>query len=291
MLEVNPLPFVAAIAALRTLIERVAAQGKETLVLDADRKISQNVLTPLLETFSIVGCRSAYVATERLINKLNGEGIKFGQLFSETSEIESRFADHLSDVVMLVLQPNEASLMLPVDKLIGGIGPHVEGFPAAFPNASHDIEEAAKCYAFNRYTASVFHCMRALEAGVGAFSKLLDIPNPTKAAEKNWGVILRKITEALDSKWPRGGRISGTLGAEYEKIHVTLDAIKNPWRNATMHVESTYSPHESLHIIRCTTMFLVEIAKHCDEEGRRGDAAPALAEFDTTTREGAPLED
>ena len=204
--------------------------------------------------------------------------MQYGQLAAKTAEVESRFADHLSDIKLLVLQPSEAQLMLPVDGLLGSIGPHVEGFPAAFPRASQEIEEAAKCLALNRYTAAVFHCMRALECGVRAFANLIGIADPSKPSEKNWGVILKKLSDALDAKWPRGTRLDGTAGAEYEKIYATFDAVKNPWRNATMHVENVYSPHEALHIARCTAMFLVELAKHCDEEGRSGDAAPALAE-------------
>src|ERR1700687_6353897 len=36
----------------------------------------------------------------------------------------------------------------------------------AFPRASDDILEATKCYALERYTASVFHLMRAIEIGL-----------------------------------------------------------------------------------------------------------------------------
>ncbi|WP_156034778.1 hypothetical protein [Pseudorhizobium marinum] len=278
MLELNVLPFLGAIVSLRTLIERTNSCDPPAIISDADREFVRGTLSSLPEVFSLLGCRSAKVAAERLYNELNIGATTYGRLATRTGEIESRFADELSDVKFLVLQPNEAGLMLPVDALLGAIGPHVEGFPAAFPKASQEIEESAKCIALNRYTASVFHCMRALECGIGAFAKLIEIADPAKPAAKNWGIILQEISKALDEKWPRSRRIEGTLGAEYEKIYATLDAVKNPWRNATMHVTNVYSPHEALHIARCTAMFLVELAKHCDEEGRSGEAAPALAE-------------
>lgn len=285
VLEVNANPFLGAIANLRTLIVRATSCDPANDLSEADRELAQGSLTPLLETFTIVGCRSAHAATERLIRALDNNGMKFGHLANSTCEIESRFADHLSEVKLLVLQPSEAQLMLPVDGLLGVIGPQIEGFPAAFPKASQEIEESAKCLALNRYTASVFHCMRALESGIGAFAKLIGIPDPTRPVERNWGFILKKISEALDAKWPRNMRLEGTDGAEYEKIHATLDAVKNPWRNATMHVANVYSPHEALHIARCTAMFLIELAKHCDEEGRSGEDAPALAEVAKSNNE------
>jgi hypothetical protein len=281
VLEVNTLSFLGAVTGLRTLIERAKGVKPDDNISVADRDMARAALQPLLETFTIVSCQSAQMATERLVLSLvNGDAINYGQLAAKSAEIESRFADHLGAVKLLVLQPREAQLMLPVDSLFAAVGPQVEGFPAAFPRASQEIEESAKCLALNRHTAAVFHCMRALESGIGAFAKLMEIPDPVKPSERNWGIMLTKISRAIDQKWPTNMRLDGTEGAEYEKIYATLDAIRNPWRNATMHVTNVYLPHEALHIVRCTAMFLIELATHCDEEGRCGDSAPALAKVD-----------
>lgn len=278
MLDVNALPFISAIAALRSLIERARQCPSTNEVSADDVKDTLELLKPLRETFDIVGSRSAKVANDRLIEVLSNASINYGQLLGAATDVESRFADHLGDVKFFVMQPAEASLMLPVDQLLASVGAQVEGFPNAFPKASFEIEEAAKCLALNRDTAAVFHCMRSLESGIRAFAKLLKVPDPIKASQKNWGAMLDQIKSALDERWPRQKRLSGTAGSEYEKIYATLDAVRNPWRNATMHVESIYPPHEALHIARCTAMFLIELAKHCDEEGRSGKDAPALAE-------------
>ena len=42
--------------------------------------------------------------------------------------------------------------------------PFGESVAVAFPSASQDIQEAMKCFACERYTATVFHLMRAAEA-------------------------------------------------------------------------------------------------------------------------------
>ena len=69
MREVNPLPFIGAIAKLRTLIERAASCNSDDEVSDDDRELARGALAPLLETFNIVGCRSAHVANERLVRE------------------------------------------------------------------------------------------------------------------------------------------------------------------------------------------------------------------------------
>lgn len=45
-----------------------------------------------------------------------------------------------------------------------------------FPSANSDIEEAGKCLACNRGTATVFHLMRVMEAGLKATAAALEIP-------------------------------------------------------------------------------------------------------------------
>mgnify|MGYP001585324592 CR=1 FL=1 len=44
----------------------------------------------------------------------------------------------------------------------------------AFPSAEADIQDAGRCLAFNRWTASVFHSMRVLEIGLNALAKELN---------------------------------------------------------------------------------------------------------------------
>jgi hypothetical protein len=66
-----------------------------------------------------------------------------------------------------------------------------------FPSLRVEIEEAAKCLALGRGTASAFHSLRCLEAGIRAISTSLGIPEPIKGAERNWGNALKKSKKKL----------------------------------------------------------------------------------------------
>ena len=59
----------------------------------------------------------------------------------------------------LAIAPEKAKLLQPAP-------PFGYDVAKAFPRASDDILEATKCYALERYTASVFHLMRAIEIGL-----------------------------------------------------------------------------------------------------------------------------
>ncbi len=255
---------------LHDIIERVDAEKKTGIVGPDDLK---NHVVPRLEALvkvlGDIGARSALAVVYRLLEASKADPPTLNYLFVQERlrDIESRFADHLDFIKLFALSEQETTLFAPAETLMAFDGTPATGFTIAYPNAAFEIEEGAKCIALGRHTASVFHCMRTLEYGIKALAKFLGIPDPIKAAERNWAIILRQICDAIDLKWPKGNRLPHSDGAKLEGLYSHLDAVRNPWRNAVMHVESVYAPHEALHIIRCTGFFMLELAKHCDEQG------------------------
>jgi hypothetical protein len=137
-----------------------------------------------------------------------------------------------------------------------------------FPSASFEIDEAGKCLALNRSTASVFHLMRTMEIGVRAVARCLQISDPMKPANRNWGIMLRRIWEdGISKKWPTAADRAAGDGAAFEALHASLDAVKNPWRDATMHVENKYTSDEAENIFAAVRGFMMRLASRCDEDG------------------------
>jgi hypothetical protein len=135
-------------------------------------------------------------------------------------------------------------------------------------NGAFEIDEAGKCLAVGRSTASVFHLMRAMEVAVKGASTCLGIPDPVKGADRNWGVMLRKFKEELERRnksnlWPQPSDRQF-----FDEVYVSLDAVRNVWRNATMHVESKYTPEEAEHILASVRGFMKKLASRCDEQGK-----------------------
>lgn len=138
-----------------------------------------------------------------------------------------------------------------------------------FPTAAFEIEEGGKCLGLERPTAAVFHCMRVMEIGIASVARCLGIPDPIKPAERNWGAILRSLKEefdrrdkaALPAKWAQPDKVF------FEDVYASLDAVRNPWRNATMHVENKYSPDEAEHIFYAVKAFMRKLASRLDEAG------------------------
>src|SRR5215471_16908087 len=122
-------------------------------------------------------------------------------------------------------------------------------FESKFPSAAFEVDEAAKCFALSRPTATVFHLMRGMEVGIHAVRASLGIPAPVKDWERNWGKILESIEKEMISRssaspprWNAGDRDF------FESAYASLDAVRVAWRNTTMHVENKYTEDEAEHV-------------------------------------------
>jgi hypothetical protein len=183
----------------------------------------------------------------------------------ELDNIFSRIRDELAENLFLQVSKEHIELYHSAVKLFG------QEVANQFPSAAvFEIDEAAKCIALDRPTASVFHLMRVLEIAIGATRKSLGIPDPIKPSERNWGRILKLIKDEIDRRNSAGSTVWGTTtDAEFfADVHVSLDAVKNVWRNATMHVESKYTPEEAERIWGATRGLMIKLASRLDENGQ-----------------------
>ncbi len=215
MRELEASPFLSAVTELRHLIVLLDSAPEPNANTKAhDRMTFVRHVEKLSDAISKLQARSALASAGRLRSVLESSDvtITYQQVLVVLRDIESRFSDHLNDIRLFVLSPGESALFEPADALLSTDDRSVEGFSRAFPNAAFEIEESAKCIALSRHTASVFHNMRAIEQGLKGLSAFLEIPNPTKASERNWGIMLKAISEALDKKWPRSMRLPGFKG-------------------------------------------------------------------------------
>lgn len=204
------------------------------------------------------------MAAQRMIDRLadQEEKPKVSDISNCIADVQSRFRDECQLVSFLILNRQQKNFFAPANKLVDDWD-----IQRIFPDAAREIEEACKCLALRRPTAAVFHAMRMLEIAIRKLSELLEIPEPTKPVERNWGVILGKIKERMDVKYPAASRVDPqSAGAGFERIYASLDAVKNPWRNGTMHVESFYTESEAIHIVRCVAVLFQNLAAYSEPD-------------------------
>jgi hypothetical protein len=119
-----------------------------------------------------------------------------------------------------------------------------------FPKASEDISEAGMCLGLGRWTASVFHLMRATEVMVQRLAKKLKIGN----TDRVWGLLLSDISKAVEAM-PKGAKRNN-----WSEVHTHLYHVKQAWRNDTMHPKQTYTEEEARAIYSAVDTFSRRLA-------------------------------
>lgn len=129
----------------------------------------------------------------------------------------------------------------------------------AFPSAGYDIGESAKCFAFERYTASAMHACRAVEVALNA----LAIAIGAEATVPSWDGILKKIDTELPKKYTEKVWNTETENF-YAEAALHLRSYKNI-RNATQHAEKRYTPEESEQLYDAVKLLMQHLCKKLAE--------------------------
>jgi hypothetical protein len=113
---------------------------------------------------------------------------------------------------------------------------------ARFPACVDDIEQAARCFISNRYTACVFHLMRVVEVAVHKVAKLCGSTDP----KASWGANLDRVEKiVLRTKFEDVDPLIKPHRPLLEKLLPEMQAIQRAWRNKVSHVEDKIIPIEA----------------------------------------------
>jgi hypothetical protein len=160
------------------------------------------------------------------------------------AEVYGRFRDELSASIFVQVDPHSVSLYQPIQPLFGS------EVATAFPLADEDIEEAGKCIALERFTAAVFHLMRAMECAVKALSSKLGISN----TDRVWGNLLSDMHAKIEAM-PKGKSRD-----QWSESHSLLYHVKQAWRNDVMHPKETYTAEQARDVLQAVRSFMRHLA-------------------------------
>lgn len=167
----------------------------------------------------------------------------------KVSAIQERIEDELKLILVLQIPKERAAYFHEPQPFGLGVGQR-------FPSTVYDLEEAYKCFSVARYTAAVYHTMRALEVGLQELAADLQITVPI---DKNWQTL-------LDACRGKIRRLPNSTPAEKEYIGrrqealAHLQSVKDAWRNDTMHPRAQYAEHEALDILTNSKALLGNLA-------------------------------
>lgn len=158
------------------------------------------------------------------------------KIYARLCTLAERLGDEMAVVRLLHVTPKQYAYFAPERPLFG------EEVNKKFSSTISEIEEAGKCLALSRATACAFHVMRAVEVGLKALTKKLNVQYG-----KSWEAALRNIREELNLRHKASPAIKGWKKVEpfFNEAFDDLVAFKNAWRNPTMHCERRYREEEA----------------------------------------------
>lgn len=151
----------------------------------------------LREHLNVLDARLTIMYVNRLQKYLDAGFVTYGELSRFYEEICSRLADELHLRKIFVVEGKAEKYFDPEEPLFG------REFAYRFQrDGVYELDEAAKCLALGRPTAAVFHLMRLMEIGIGSVARCLQIPDPVKPVERNWGKILERVNSGIAQNGP-----------------------------------------------------------------------------------------
>jgi HEPN domain-containing protein len=218
--------------------------GQNDVLEEATHASALKHLAQLEAALADMPVKATLAAIQRTKATLKAGGVKYSELGKANADIFSRFKDELAGRNFLFLTEGESDLFEPKNPLFG------EKVDQAFPTAAEDISEAGKCAGLGRYTASIFHLMRAMECAVQLLADEIGVAN----VEREWGKLLSDIGTAIEAM-PKGKKRD-----QWSESHSHLYHVKQAWRNSTMHPKKTYTAEEAEAVFAAVRSFMRHLA-------------------------------
>lgn len=125
-----------------------------------------------------------------------------------------------------------------------------------YPRIIREVEEASKCLALERPTATVFHCMRIMEHGLKLIARELGVPYAP-----SWESYIKQINERISAGYKDKLPEWREREPFFRDLVGDMIAVKTAWRNPTMHIVRDYMPKEASNVYASVRTFMRRLAE------------------------------
>ena len=144
-----------------------------------------------------------------------------------------------------------------------------------FPEVDKDAQDTANCFAFELYTAAVFHLMRVAEHGLRALAEEVHAEpmhrtNPVPITEADWQKIITAIDDRIEifRKDPKSDPMRRSKLGYYSDAADHCGWMKDIWRNDIAHAQAPYIEPEADNVLSRVRSFMEFLAKHLDPKDK-----------------------
>lgn len=138
-----------------------------------------------------------------------------------------------------------------------------ETVTSRYPGTIHDIEEAGKSFACDRFDATVVHMMLVAEFGAMQLGRLLEINDP----KLGWPRVSQELKRITSTPFTKLSTVEQKHFPFLQQISPLMLAMQNAWRHKISHAESRlvllngeFQPYVAEEIILTTRAFMRRLA-------------------------------
>ncbi|MBI4302773.1 MAG: hypothetical protein HY665_00325 [Chloroflexi bacterium] len=197
------------------------------------------------------------VTLSRITQALSDSNSTHQDLHELYKELRNRLEDELKLHKFFFLEPDKEVFLSGKD--LFGVS-----VTSAFPSAAVDIEEAGKCIAFERWTASVFHMSRVAEIAMVTIGKRVGY----QSHKEGFGEVLNYMDGQLE-KARKEPKVALPLFKDdiafLSAVTAQMHAVNQAWRQRVAHLDTKYTEEEALRIWDATKGLIQQLATKLNE--------------------------
>jgi hypothetical protein len=138
----------------------------------------------------------------------------------------------------------------------------------AFPDVPGELREAANCLAIGFYTASVFHCVRAIEIGMRVVAVSLGVSFPFPIEQADWANIIDQMEAKIRAMKDRAKSAEKESDLKfYSETAMQFRYFKDAWRVRVSHARESYDEAQATSVMEHAVTFFELVAARPPLEG------------------------
>ena len=199
-----------------------------------------------------IGLPMALLQIDRTMDNLKEKDISldFGNAAGHVKNIYLRIQDELGLQLFMHINSENSRYYLQPQKVFSQV------VLDKFPSIINDVESSCRCYATGNYTASVFHLMRIMECGLRILGRSLNDNSLDPKKNPTWESILRKCDDELRKKLNDRCQEWKLDDKFFSDATANLRAVKDAWRNPTMHIDQIYDSEQAVAVLNAVNGFM-----------------------------------
>jgi hypothetical protein len=222
-------------------------------VSNEDRELISQIGGNMANLLAQLGCGSTRKAFDRFYSKItSGQPMTVEDYCVQAMDISDRFIDEMEETY-LFHAPKDCAELWGRDDLMSPLARE------RFPESAQEIRFAGSSYCCSLWTASVFHSMRAAEAGLRqVYKELTGIEASTLDGMKDVIKDIKTAANQIDEQKKSSER--SARSQHYSEIASTAALFKDAWRNHVAHARLVYDQPQAHLVLTATRHFFEKAA-------------------------------